>query len=323
MAQSSPITILFLAANPSGTAQLDLNKEYNAIEDEIDTCKFRDRFNLEQRFELKSSNISKQLLKHNPHIVHFSGHGSKEGKIILQDSIGKAHPVDAEAITNLFSILNDNIKCVVLNACYTKIQAMLISRHIECVIGMSKAIGDEAAIKFAQGFYRGLGYGKDLETAFKLGCAQINLQGLKEEDTPKIIWKNDEPKKIVLVENIISPQKLKQLPSLPAKCDDIITALNNFIEDPSLTNDKKAWKGFKEFILLAEQASSECEIEDNYDELIEIRNTIARLRISRNCSKKAGLYQDASKTEAVIQSNYVDSIKVIKEIQEKLPKLGR
>jgi hypothetical protein len=198
-AKSVPATInvLFLAANPDGTTPLDLNTELNAIEDVLDSCKFRDRFNLEQRFELKPGDIAKMLLKYDPHIVHFSGHGSEAGEIILQDANGESRPVDASAISNLFSVLKGNIRCVVLNACYSKVQAKLISKYIDCVIGMSKAIGDEAAIQFAEGFYRGLGFGKDLETAFKLGCAEIDLEGLDEEDTPKIIWKNDQPQKIL------------------------------------------------------------------------------------------------------------------------------
>ena len=195
---TSPITVLILASNPKGTTRLDLNEEYNAIDDELYGGEFRDRFNLKQRFELKIDNISKHMLRYNPQIVHFSGHGSKVGELILADSTGDPQPVDALAISNLFSVLKDNIRCVVLNSCYSKLQAMLISKYIECVIGMSKAIGDEAAIKFAQGFYRGIGFGRDLETAFKLGCAQIDLHGLDEEDTPKLIWKNDEPKKIIL-----------------------------------------------------------------------------------------------------------------------------
>jgi len=194
-----PITVLFLAANPAEMTPLDLSQEYNAISDEIEGCKFREEFNLQQRFALRADQISKQLLMHNPQIVHFSGHGNKAGKIILQDATGKARPVGALAVSNLFSVLKDNIRCVVLNACYSEIQAMLISKYIDCVIGMSTEIGDEAAIEFAQGFYRGIGFGKDLETAFKIGCAQINLQGLEEEQTPKILWKNDESKKIVLV----------------------------------------------------------------------------------------------------------------------------
>ena len=119
-----PITVLFLAANPTGTTHLDLNEEFNAIDNEIESCKFRDNFNLEQRFALRADEISKQLLKHNPQIVHFSGHGSEAGEIILQDiTVRNPLPVGTLAITKLFSVLKDNIRCVVLNACYSEIQA--------------------------------------------------------------------------------------------------------------------------------------------------------------------------------------------------------
>jgi hypothetical protein len=40
---------------------------------------------------------------------------------------------------------------------------------------MSKAIGDEAAINFAVAFYQALGYGKNVKTAYDLGCVQIDL----------------------------------------------------------------------------------------------------------------------------------------------------
>ena len=112
------------------------------------------------------------------------------------------------------------------------------------------------------------------------------------------------------------PKKLKELPELSAKCSVTITLLNSFIEDPSRSNDRKAWRGFREFIKLVEQSSSEYEIEDQYAELKEIKKNIARLRTERNNYKNAGHFQDASKTQSVIQSNYDNSIAVIKEIQQ-------
>jgi len=114
----------------------------------------------------------------------------------------------------------------------------------------------------------------------------------------------------------IPPQKVKEFPKLSAKCCDTIELLNCFIEDPSRTNDRKAWKGFREFITIAEQ------IEDEYAELIEIRNKLAVLRRKRNEYRSAGLDDLADKTEGLIQSNYGESIRIIKEIQEKLPHLG-
>ena len=56
---------------------------------------------------------------------------------------------------------------------------------------MSKAIVDESAIPFAKAFYRALGYGKDVDTAFQLGINQIGLNRSSGEDVPQIFGNYD------------------------------------------------------------------------------------------------------------------------------------
>jgi hypothetical protein len=73
---------------------------------------------------------------------------------------------------------------VVLNACYSEQQAEAIAKHIDYVVGMKKAIGDEAAIKFAVGFYDALGAGMNYEIAFDFGRNAIDLRGIPEHLTP-------------------------------------------------------------------------------------------------------------------------------------------
>lgn len=232
------IKILFLAANPVNTSPLRLGEEVSAIDDELVRARFRDKFDLEQKWAVRTASLSRHLLEIEPHIVHFSGHGSQAGQIYLEDETGKSHPIGVRALSSLFDALKDNIRCVVLNACYSETQAKAISRHIDCVIGMSKAIGDKAAIKFAQGFYQGIGYGRDLQTAFKLGCAHIDLQGLDEQDTPKMLWKNDEPRKIVFAQKKdqkeIEP-KAKEKPKFTTikdvpRYDEAIRFLSNWLQ---------------------------------------------------------------------------------------------
>ncbi len=60
-------------------------------------------------------------------------------------------------MAQLFELCSDHVHCVVLNACYSEPQARAIVRHIDYVIGMKQAIGDESAIKFSVGFYDALG----------------------------------------------------------------------------------------------------------------------------------------------------------------------
>jgi len=195
----SKIKILFLAANPQDTDPLRLDEEVRAIDEALHKSLFRDRFELVQHWAVRVPDLQGLLLRHQPHIVHFSGHGSSSSEIILQDAQGNARPVPTRALTGVFGAIKDNIRCVVLNACYTKAQAQAIAKGIECVVGMSKAIGDEAAISFAASFYQALGYGRNVKTAFDLGCLEIHMEDLGEEDTPKLIAKLGDPKEVFLV----------------------------------------------------------------------------------------------------------------------------
>ena len=183
---SRTIKILVLATNPGETDHLRLDQEVRGIDQALRQSRFRDKFQLDQQWAVRVSDLQPLLLRYKPDIVHFSGHGSELSEIILEDSEGNNKSVPAPALSKLFSLFKDNIKCVVLNACYTEVQAEAISKHISCVVGMSKAIGDEAAISFSEAFYGALGDGRDIKTAFELGCNQIDLENLDEQDTPRL-----------------------------------------------------------------------------------------------------------------------------------------
>ena len=84
-----------------------------------------------------------------PHIVHFSGHGSRKAELVLEDDDGNAKQVTEVALVRLFKNGKDNIRLVLLNACHSEAQARALSQQIECTLGMSVAIGDKTAILFA------------------------------------------------------------------------------------------------------------------------------------------------------------------------------
>lgn len=194
-----PTRILFLAANPTNSTKLRLDEEIRAVDLALRLTEFRDKFEIKQHWAVRVSDIQSYLLRHKPDIVHFSGHGNNSSEIILEDNVGKSHSVSVRALSQIFSLLKDNIQCVVLNACYSEQQAQAIAKYIDCVVGMSTAIGDKAAISFATAFYQALGYGKDVKTAFGLGCAQIDLENLNEQDTPKLLSLEPNSEKIVFV----------------------------------------------------------------------------------------------------------------------------
>jgi len=190
--QQDTINVLFLSANPQDTAQLRLDHESRAIDQALRNAEFREKFNIKTHSAVRVVDLQSYLLRHKPNILHFSGHGGQDG-IILEDTYGDAMPVKKEALGLLFSVLKDNIRCVMLNACYSAEQAEAIAEHIDCVIGMSDKIDDRAATAFAAAFYQALGFGRDVQTAFNLGCIQIDMGGLEDADKPKLIAKNVDP----------------------------------------------------------------------------------------------------------------------------------
>ncbi|MBD2056566.1 CHAT domain-containing protein [Oculatella sp. FACHB-28] len=182
---SLPIrTILVLAANPKGTASLRLEQEVRDIDESLKRSKYRNNFVLEQRWAVRPEDVQHAMLEVNPQIVHFSGHGGGDEGLILEDDSGNPQWVGSEALSGLFQLVEGSVECVVLNACYSEIQAKLIVQHVPYLIGMSCAIGDRAALKFSCGFYDALGAGYEIEFAYKWGCSSIRMAGIYEHLTP-------------------------------------------------------------------------------------------------------------------------------------------
>lgn len=207
------VKILFLAANPVETNRLMLGEEANQIEDRIRRADLRDLFELESHWALRVDEIPGLLLQHRPTIVHFSGHGSRASEIILEDGSGGAHPVPLKALGDLFSIMKDDIRCVVMNSCHSEPQAQAIAEYIDCVVGMSKQVPDTAAVSFAATFYEMLGYGRSIGFAFKVACWMLSAKGLGEDKTPRLICRNADAEEIVLAqkEATDSPELISEL----------------------------------------------------------------------------------------------------------------
>ncbi|MBD2773056.1 CHAT domain-containing protein [Iningainema tapete] len=180
-----PQKILILAANPKGTTPLRLDEEVREIyAGLLERAKNRDQFILEQRWAVRPRDIQRAMLDINPQIIHFSGHGAGDEGLVFEDETGSVKLIDGEALARLFELFAEQIECVVLNGCYSQVQASAIARHIKYVIGMKKAIGDRAAIEFAVGFYDAIGAGRPVKFAYKFGCTAIQLAGISEQLTP-------------------------------------------------------------------------------------------------------------------------------------------
>lgn len=192
--------VLLLASNPADTDPLALGEEIREIEIKIRMAKYRDSIEFIHKHAVRPGDLQQHLLENKPHIVHFSGHGSESNEIILQDNQDLAQPVSPEALKDLFTVLKDNIRGVVLNACFSEGQAKAITEVIDFAVGMKEEIGGDAAILFAGAFYRAIGFNRSVKDAYALGIIEIKLAGVPEENTPVLLLrKGVDPSEIYLI----------------------------------------------------------------------------------------------------------------------------
>ncbi|MCB0635653.1 MAG: CHAT domain-containing protein [Lewinella sp.] len=178
------IKLLFLAATPGNQRPLNTGLE-SRFKDLIHQFDRNRRIDFREEHGLSSEGFQHILFTEDPHIVHYGGHGEKEG-IVLQDE-ALSGEVLAEIIAN-----STQIQVVVLNACYSKEIARVLATRVPYVVGTQGPISDDAAIAFARGFYVGIAAGKDIERSFKNGLTNIKRENLKDADIP-ILFKGTLP----------------------------------------------------------------------------------------------------------------------------------
>lgn len=167
--------ILFLSANPWTTSRILVDEEAREIFERLREGPCRDQFELQKHAATRPVDLQKLLLLYEPHIVHFSGHGSKQEKLILGSSPGRGKTVDQEGLAEVFALYKEHLRLVFLNACFTKDQARSIIQNVDYSVGTGRGIGDKGGVAFAGAFYRALGFGKSVRTAFDSAKAELGL----------------------------------------------------------------------------------------------------------------------------------------------------
>lgn len=169
------IRILFLSANPWTTSRILVDEEEREVFEKLQEGPYRDKFELHKHAAIRTTDLQRFLMMHKPHIVHFSGHGSKSHKIILGGTPGRGKEVDQQGLVEIFALYQKHVRLAFLNACFTTRQARSLSEVIDYAVGAGKMIGDKGGVAFAGAFYRALGFGMSVKEAFESAQAEIAL----------------------------------------------------------------------------------------------------------------------------------------------------
>lgn len=179
------VKVLLVLANPFSST-IHLRQEHRAIQEAIVRSRYRDNISLTVCPASTIRDLRRALLEQDFQIAHIASHGSEEG-LILEGEHGGAYTVSKENLARLFHLRQQqagNIRCVILNACYSVEQGGLPA--IPFTITMQGPLGSTAAIEFSRGFYDAIGAGKDIEAAYAEGCLAASLEAIDAPFRPQI-----------------------------------------------------------------------------------------------------------------------------------------
>lgn len=158
--------VVLLAANPAGTQIIDWDREFRSILQILQpkgvVCYVWPA--------TEPDDIPNTVGFHKPEILHFSGHGDEAG-LTLHAPDGNASPVSTAMIKDWLREVGQDVKILILNACYTKEQADVLAEVVPCVIGMEGKLRDDKAKRFSGLFYQTLLNGYSVENSYQTAIA--------------------------------------------------------------------------------------------------------------------------------------------------------
>lgn len=174
-----PLRILMVIANPYDFPPLDVEEEWQKVEEAFSDLQQRDFVVVQRLPEATLSALQKQLRQEQYHILHFIGHGwvdaiTQQSGLVLENAKGRGHLVPASVLGTL---LHDHrsLRLVLLNACqgarmteknpFAGTAQQLVQQGLSSVIAMQFPISDQAAIALTHEFYRALADGYPVDAA--------------------------------------------------------------------------------------------------------------------------------------------------------------
>lgn len=200
----SKVKVLFFAADPQASGEgsdsrLRLDEDVRRIREKVRAAEYRDALDFDVRWATRPDDLIQAFNESRPQIVHFSGHGTKSGLVFVGES-QRPQTVPTAALARLFRIFGGGVRVVVLNACYSSVQAKAIVQFVDCAVGTRGLIPDTAAITFGASFYRAIGFGNSVHEAYEQASLAISMEGYSDAHCPVLLARDGvDPTKIFLV----------------------------------------------------------------------------------------------------------------------------
>ena len=201
----TPLKILVMISNPEGFPTLNVDEEWNKLENAFAPLTKRGHVVLERLQRPTLGELQKALRRDQFHIFHFIGHGKfvvhrQDGVLLMEDELnGRGRPVSGQYLGIL---LHDHscLRMVVLNACegartsqsdpYAGVAQALVQQGLPAVIAMQFPINENSAVEFAYEFYGAIADGFPVDASISEARKAIFTTGNETEWATPVLFMN-------------------------------------------------------------------------------------------------------------------------------------
>ena len=239
-----PLRILVMISSPTDYPALDVEQEWLNLRKALGGLERRGLVRLERVEKATTRTLQLQLRHGQYHVFHFIGHGgfdkqTQDGVLIFENSQKLGRRINGESLA---TILYDHrpMRLAVLNACegargaindpFAGVAQSLVQQRMPGVIAMQFEITDQAAISFAQEFYRAIAENFPVDAALAEARKIIYGQGNCLEWATPVLYLRSPQGRIFDVGRLNDAERkvLQQIASL--------------YRDAQLAADKGAWE---------------------------------------------------------------------------------
>ena len=158
-------------------SMIDISRERRELEDIYEDSNARCQIKFVSSVATSSS-FAKVLSVYRPNVLHFSGHGDRDGYCVFENEMGAVRRIGAKELSELILQVGP-IELVFLSSCYSEklAQELIQSKCCNSIVAVNtnSAVLDTVSMKFTASFYAGLFNGLSIDKSFEIARASVKL----------------------------------------------------------------------------------------------------------------------------------------------------
>jgi len=206
------LKLQFIAASATPNAPLGIAEELQTIQRRLDHYP-QEAAIIYPATNAHWSDVTRVLDRNRPNVVHFSAHGTPMSRLILLDDKNQPIEIPRRAMQQAFTSLKNDVRLVVLSACYSEEQAKQIAEIVDYVIGIPESIPVETALVYSAEFYDVLAGGSSVNHAHQRGLTHA-LVTVEIDRCPRLLTREGVDCDVEFISNTRIPLSVTLQPNV-------------------------------------------------------------------------------------------------------------